>query len=97
MVTISDVKKHLNIDSSFTEDDSYIDQLINVSIEAIEHSINDKFENVLVGGEIPSTIKHSMLLLIGNLYLNREPVAFGNVNKIPHTLDLLISVNKNYK
>jgi hypothetical protein len=49
-----------------------------------------------VDGIFPSTIKHSMLLLIGNWYLNREPIAYSSVSKIPYTLDLLLSVNKNY-
>ena len=96
MLSISEVKQHLNIDESFTTDDNYIESLILVAKEAIEHEINSTIDSLVVDGVIPSTIKHSMLLLVGNWYLNREPIAYSSVSKIPYTLDLLLSVNKNY-
>lgn len=96
-ISISEVKKHLNIDEGFTEDDVYIESLILVAKETIEHEINDTIESLNEGGQVPPSIKHSMLLLIGNWYLNREPVTFGSASKIPYTLDLLVSVHKNYK
>lgn len=97
MVTISEVKQHLNIDAEFTTDDGYITSLISVAVEAVEHQINNKIESLMVEGVVPSAVKHSMLLLIGNWYMNREPVAYSSVAKIPYTLELLLSVNKNYK
>lgn len=66
MLSISEVKQHLNIDESFTTDDNYIESLILVAKEAIEHEINSTIDSLVVDGVIPSTIKHSMLLLIGN-------------------------------
>gem|GEM_PF-4788388 len=66
MLSISEVKQHLNIDESFTTDDNYIESLILVAKEAIEHEINNTIDSLVVDGIFPSTIKHSMLLLIGN-------------------------------
>jgi hypothetical protein len=96
-ISISEVKQHLNIDEQYTTDDIYIESLISVAKEVVEHEINNSIDSLIVDGEIPSAIKQSMLLLIGNLYLNREPVAYSSVSKIPYTLDLLLSINKNYK
>ncbi|WP_019539804.1 head-tail connector protein [Proteiniphilum acetatigenes] len=95
-LSISEVKQHLNIDQEFTTDDNYIESLILVAKEAVEHSINQNIDDLIVGGNLPPAIKHSMLLLIGNWYLNREPVAYSSVSKIPYTLELLVSIHKNY-
>ena len=81
----------------YTTDDSYLESLILVSRQVVEHEINNTMESLMVEGIIPSAVKHSMLLLIGNWYMNREPVAYSSVAKIPYTLELLLSVNKNYK
>lgn len=97
MITISEVKQHLNLDEEFTTDDGYLESLISVAKEVVAHEINNDLESLMVEGVIPSAIRHSLLLLIGNWYMNREPVAYSNVGKIPYTLELLLSVNKNYK
>lgn len=38
-----------------------------------------------------------MLLMIGNLYANREPVTYGTVVKIPYTYEYLIGLYKRYE
>lgn len=96
-LTLNQIKNHLNIDPSYTDDDNYLRYLVAVAEEVIEHEINCKLDDTIEDGGIPSSIVHSMLLLIGNWYLNREPVSYATVNKLPYTLDLLLSVNKNYK
>ena len=42
-------------------------------------------------------IIHAMLLMIGNLYANREPVAFGTVVKLPYSYEYLIGLYKHYE
>jgi len=37
-----------------------------------------------------------MLLMIGNLYANREPVSYGTVARIPYSYEYLISLYRNY-
>ena len=45
---------------------------------------------------LPPAIGHAMLLMIGNLYANREPVAYGTVTKVPLTYEYLIGLYKKY-
>ena len=33
-----------------------------------------------------------MLLIVGNLYANREPAVMASVNKVPYTLEYLIGL-----
>ena len=51
----------------------------------------------LVSGVLPMPIKQAILLLIGHLYNQREPVIIGtSAVKIPNTLEFLIAPYKNW-
>lgn len=95
-ITLEEAKKHLLVDPDFNEDNEYIQALINTAEEAVSLNINTKLTAIADGGELPSSVKSAVLLLIGNLYANREPVAYTAVNKVPYTFDYLIALNKNY-
>jgi hypothetical protein len=97
-ISLSDAKKHLNIDTSFTDDDTYINSLINVAELAVEKHLNIALSELKDEGTnlVPSPIIQAMLLLIGNLYANREPVAFTSVNKVPYAFEYLLSLYRNY-
>lgn len=93
------VKKHLNVDEDYTQDDNYIDHLIAACESAVAKRINVKSLGCLMTdqGYLPDDVTHAVLLLIGNLYANREPVSYGTAVKIPYTLDFLFDINCNYK
>lgn len=96
-VDLETVKKHLNLDDSFIEDDSYLGLLIMTAEDAVSLHIDKplvELENSQ--GELPPAIIHSILLLIGNLYANREPAAFASSVKVPYTLDYLLGLHKFY-
>ena len=95
-ITLCEAKKHLLIDNSFKDDDEYILALIDAAEEAVSLNLCVSLDSIAEGGEIPPSVKAAILLLIGNFYANREPVAYTSVNKVPYTYDYLISLNKNY-
>ena len=95
-VTLDEAKKHLNIDKSFMEDDAYIGALINVAEDSISQHLDIALEDLVVDGALPFAIKHSILLMVGNLYANREPTAFSQVVKVPYTLEYLPGLYKHY-
>lgn len=94
--TLNEAKKHLNIDDSFTDDDNYILDLITVAEDAVSQHLDIALDDLVVDGALPSAIIHSILLLVGNLYANREPTAYSNVVKVPYTLDYLLGLYKHY-
>ena len=96
-VTLCEAKKHLLVDNSFKDDDEYILALIDVAGDAVAINLNVQLASITVGGELPPAVKAAILLLVGNLYANREPVAYTSINKVPYTFDYLISLYKNYK
>lgn len=98
MIDLSKAKKHLNIEPEFTEDDKYIRDLVDVSYEVVQKHINNNLNNFVdeVTGELPSPIEHAMLLMVGNLYQNREIATFANATKLPYSYDYLLDFYKNY-
>lgn len=95
-VTLEEAKKHLQIDDSFNDDDNYILSLIQVAEDSISQHLDIALKDLLVGGVLPPAITHSILLMVGNLYATREPVAYGTVQKVPYTLEYLLGLYKHY-
>ena len=92
-------KHHLNIDKDFHDDDEYISQLGDVAEQMVDEHINNNLDNIVKNnrGHLPMPIKHAMMLLVGNLYQNREGIAFANASQIPHSYEYLLFPYKDYK
>lgn len=90
-------KKHLNLESSFTEDDEYILGLIDVAENAVATHANENLETLAEknGGCIPTPILQAALLMIGNLYQNREVVG-AKAQRLPFNYQYLIDLYRNY-
>lgn len=95
-VTLKESKKHLQIDDSYKDDDEYIIYLIQVAEDAVEQTLNIPLSSLLKDGYLPKSIIHSILLMVSNLYSNREPVAFSNPVKVPYTIEYLLGFYKHY-
>lgn len=102
-VSVEDMKKHLNIDAEFTDDDALIESLIEVAEDVVAKHIDIDGCNLGClaeqnGGMLPPSVLHSIKLYVGNLYANRESVSFnGNPTEIPFSFDYLIGLNKTYR
>lgn len=95
-VTVAEVKKHLNIDSSFTDDDSYIQHLILAVENVVQTHIDRELSEFVNDGELLAPLKHAVLLLTGTYYANRETVTFVSSQALPHSYEYLIALYKNY-
>jgi uncharacterized phage protein (predicted DNA packaging) len=96
-VTLAEAKKHLVIDKSFTDDDAYIAGLVDVAEDAVEKHLDRSLACLAdAEGGLPPPVRQAILLLVGNLYANREPVAYASVNNVPLTFEYLISLYRNY-
>lgn len=93
---LDQVKQHLLIDSDFKADDLYILDLITVAEDSVSKHLDIALDELEEGGILPPSIIHAMLLMIGNLYQNREPVTVGTVVKIPYTYEYLIGLYRKY-
>ena len=91
------VKKHLNIDQDFHDDDQYLLGLIDVATEAVKVHVNEDLDVLIEknGGCLPSPLLHAALLYIGNLYQNREIMGVKN-QALPFNYQYLINLYINY-
>lgn len=91
------MKKHLNIENSYTLDDEYILSLMCVAEDAVERHIDNKLKNLEdEEGNLPSSLLHSIMLLVANFYANRESVAFASSSEIPTSYNYLLDLFKDY-
>lgn len=91
------IKKHLNIDDSFHDDDEYLVELSQAAETVVETHIDKPLKDLENGdGFLPSPLTQSMLFLIGTWYACRESVSFASNNTLPHGYDYIISLYKNY-
>lgn len=90
---LSEIKKHLNVDNDFIDDDSYIISLAEVAEEIVAQHLRTSLDTIIAekGGKLPSPIKHAMLLLIGNFYANRESVSYASTTQLPLSYEYLLS------
>lgn len=86
-ITLDEAKKHLNVESDFTEDDEYISSLIEVAEAKVAAELclksTDDLKTLRGGEVIPPPIKQAIMLTIGLYYNNREEVTVSQT----HTLD----------
>lgn len=92
------IKRHLNLDLSFTQDDEYLTSLADTAEQIVALHLDNDLESIVAqcNDTLPAPIRHAMLLLIGNFYMNRENIAFGNCSAIPFSYEYLLAPYKEY-
>lgn len=96
-LTLDEIKKHLNIDNWFTDDDSYLEGLAEVAQIAVEKHLGYTFNELEYDyGIVPKSIIHAMLLMIGNWYNNRESLSALTLKEVPLAYQYLLQQFKNY-
>ena len=68
-----------------------------VAEDAVEKHIDVKLKNLEdEEGNLPSSLLHSIMLLVANFYANRESVAFASSSEIPTSYNYLLDLFKDY-
>jgi uncharacterized phage protein (predicted DNA packaging) len=98
LITLDIIKKHLNIDADFTDDDDYIEFLESVAEDLVQKHIDKKFDDIIAEeGALPNALLHAILLFIGNMYDNRESVAFATPSEVPQSLTYILNMYRDYE
>lgn len=95
-VGLETIKKHLNLESAFEEDDLYLMALEDVAQAAVEKYIDIPLADMSVDGVLPSPIKHAILLLVGTWYAVRESVSSASMQPVPNSFEMLCDLYRNY-
>lgn len=93
-VTLEALKQHLRVE--YTADDAYLTTLIGVAEDSIGNELGKPLEDFATDGVLPTPLVHAIKVLCGDLYNNRESVAFATPHEVPRTLDYLLQPYKVY-
>ena len=96
-IELNKIKKHLNIDDYFIDDDEYLLSLAEVAEKVVEKHIDCNLSDLQEeDGTLPVPLLHAMLLFIGDMYQSRESVSFTSASEIPFSYEYLLSLYKDY-
>jgi len=94
-VSLADLKQHLKVE--VTADDAYLTTLIEVAEIAIGNELGKPLANFVDDNNaLPTPLIHAIKLLCGDLYNNRESVAFVTPHEVPRSFDYLLQPYKVY-
>lgn len=93
-VTLADLKHHLRVEVA--DDDAYLTALINVAEVAIGNELGKPLVWWAKKGVLPTPLQHAIKLLCGDLYNNRESVAFAAPHEVPRSLHYLLQPYRLY-
>lgn len=89
ILTIEEIKSHIRIDGN--EEDSTLEMYGESAEQTVLNLLNRSEESLLEEyGEVPTPVKHAMLMLTAHSYDQRNPASERNLYTVPYTLDALI-------
>ena len=90
---IAELKRQLNIESDFTDDDTILQHYLNVSEQSTINYLNlyTGSTSGVTGSTRPVSIDQAVLLLAAHFYVTRQLVAFGQTYKIPYSIEFLLN------
>ena len=91
------IKNHLNL-QNFSDDDTYLQHLGSAVEFVVERDIDKKLTTIAQenGGELPPSLLHAMLLLLGTYYANRENVSYASCVEVPKTYAYICDLYRCY-
>ncbi|WP_080902946.1 head-tail connector protein [Parabacteroides sp. Marseille-P3160] len=96
--TLEEAKDHLIAnDPEYTADDGLLMGIIIDAELIVSSDLGRPLSDFVDGnGMLVGPVRRAILLMIGHLYTNREPVAFANATEIPLSYKYLIDLERNY-
>ena len=93
------IKRHLNVDERFQEDDEYLVERAEVGQAAVERHRDTSLEQIAKdnGGTLPPPIVHAMKLLVAEYYSQREAISYTSTQVVPLAYDYLLAPYIDYK
>jgi hypothetical protein len=98
-VTLEIAKLHLRVEDSYTDEDAYIESLIDVAEEKIAEELCisvEELANVRGRKVIPKPLFQAILLSVGLYYNNREEVTCVQTKPLEQGVKHLVSLYRNY-
>ena len=83
---------------NFSDDDKYLQHLGSAVEFVVERDIDKKLTIIAQenGGELPPSLLHAMLLLLGTYYANRENISYASCVEVPKTYAYICDLYRSY-
>ena len=95
-IEINKLKRQLNIEIDYTNDDAILQQYIDVACIAVENYCGEASLSGYTTETIPLPIVQAGILFASHMYMNRNMVSFGSGVEIPYSFRFLLDPYKNY-
>lgn len=91
------IKTHLNL-QNFSDDDKYLQHLGSAVEFVVERDLDKKLTTIAQenGGELPPSLLHAMLLMLGTYYANRENISYASCVEVPKTYQYICDLYRCY-
>ena len=96
-ISIKDMKRQLNIELSYTDDDATLQRYIDIATISVQTYCNDGLSGYTGSTSIPLPVEQSIILLATHFYINRNMVSFGQGTEIPYSFRFLLDPYKNFQ
>lgn len=94
---LNDIKKHLRVDESYTDDDTYITELCTAAEAIVARDIDDSLDGLADSNrKLPEPLNQAIKILVGNFYANRESVAYTSISQVPLSYQYILDLYRNY-
>lgn len=110
LVSLADIKKHLNIPETFTDDDEYLTELEEMAEELVAFMLDT---NSVIGMwdlaayftdpddpsayvVLPKCIVHAIKIIVADYYINRTSISAISLHDVPRSATHLVNQWKNY-
>lgn len=97
IITLSDIKAQLRIESELTAEDALLTSYGNSAEETIAQYLNrgDTVAEMVASlteqyGSVPQNIKNAALMLVDTWYQYRSPISGQSLSIVPYTFDILV-------
>lgn len=93
-LTIDKIKKQCVIDSTFTDDDTYLEALGDTAEQLVEQQIDAPLSEIVAknDGELPAPLEHAMKLIVEYFYNNRG----SDESQVPEAYFYMCKLYRNY-
>ena len=87
---VDELKQNLNIEPDYKDDDEYLLMLLEVAEDAVLNYCDLTIEeyNQLSN---PTPLKYAIIIIASQYFENRTAISFSSANKIPYSMEFLIS------
>jgi len=95
-LSINEIKKQCNVDLDWDGDDEYLEMIGDAAEDTVSELIDCSLEELEAqNGELPSTVRHAMRMLVDYFY-SQQRGSSGEAIEIPQSVFTLLKLYRNY-